>query len=917
MKALFQNKRLGIALAMTGLIVLLIFPSSRKKIDYITEVKPLFNKKCIVCHGGVRRNADFSLLFRSDALAPVKSGKRAIVPGESGESELIKRITHDDPEERMPKNAAPLSKEEIATLRRWIDEGAAWGDHWAYLPVQKVNAPKSSTKWFGKNEAAPWAKNDVDFFIYEKLKQEKLQPAPAADKATLLRRVSLDLIGIPAPDSLAKIFLQDTTATAYENLVDSLLASPRFGERWASAWLDLARYADTKGYERDDFRSIWRYRDWVIRAFNEDQPYDQFLTEQLAGDLLPNPTEAQLIATAFHRNTMTNDEGGTDNEEFRVVAVIDRVNTTWEALQGTTFACVQCHSHPYDPFRHEEYYKFMAFFNNTRDHDTYEEYPVLRHFSGKDSVQFLELQDWLNKNIAAEKAERVLHLVKTYQPVHYSLTTDRFVNSELADTKWLMLRKNSSARLAQVDLQNKTQLLYRYIGRAKTGELKVHVDALDGPVIATIRVPQTNGWALARIPLQPMEGVYDIYFTYSNPTLKTLEENGIMFDWFYFAEDFPGHEQPGFAEAEKKIMALLAAPASTTPIMLDNPFELARKTHVFERGNWLVQTTEVQADVPKYFPPLPENAPHNRLGLAQWLTSPQHPLTARVMVNRLWEQLFGAGLVETLEDFGTQGAPPTHVELLDWLAWRFMHEHNWSVKKILKDIVMSATYQQASRAMPEKLAKDPYNKLLSRGAKVRLSGEQMRDQALAVAGLLSSKMYGRGVYPFQPGGIWLSPWNGATWQQSKGEDQYRRAIYTFWKRSAPYPAMLTFDATQREVCTSRRVRTNTPLQAMATLNDAVYLEAARHLALRIQKNIVEVREQISKGYSLALGRAITESKLNVLEKLYHESVQQFQKEKTNAAKILGGDEKNVNTESAALVIVANAIMNLDEFVTKS
>jgi mono/diheme cytochrome c family protein len=917
MKNFLQNKSLWLAFAATGLITLLSFLFSRKRVDYISEVKPIFNKKCIACHGGVRRNADFSLLFRSDALAPIKSGKRAIVPGEPEESELIKRITHDDPEERMPKNAAPLSKEEIATLRRWIVEGATWGDHWAYLPVQKVEAPKSSTKWFEKNEAASWAKNDVDFFVYEKLKQEKLTPAPAADKATLRRRASLDLIGIPAPDSLGRIFLHDTTEAAYENLVDALLASPRFGERWASMWLDLARYADTKGYERDDFRTIWRYRDWVIRAFNEDKPYDQFLTEQLAGDLLLTPTEAQLIATAFHRNTMTNDEGGTDNEEFRVAAVIDRVNTTWEALQGTTFACVQCHSHPYDPFRHEEYYKFMAFFNNTRDHDTYEEYPVLRHFSGKDSVQFLELQDWLHKNVPLEKTEAVLRFVKTYQPARYSLTTDRFVNSELADTKWLMLRKNSSARLAQVNLQNKTQLLYRYIGRAKTGELKVRVDALDGPVIATIRVPQTNGWRFERIPLQPAEGVHDIYFTYSSSALKTPEDNGIMFDWFYFSDDFPGRDLPGFAETEKKIMALLAAPASTTPIMLDNPPELTRKTRVFERGNWLVQTAEVQPEVPKYFPPLPDNAPRNRLGLAQWLTSTQHPLTARVMVNRLWEQLFGAGLVETLEDFGTQGASPAHVELLDWLAWRFMHAYDWSVKKILKKIVMSATYQQDSRATPEKLTKDPYNKFLSRGAKMRLSGEQMRDQALAVAGLLSEKMYGRGVYPFQPGGIWLSPWNGATWQQSKGEDQYRRAIYTFWKRSAPYPSMLTFDATQREVCTSRRVRTNTPLQAMVTLNDPVYLEAARRLALRMQKDILGVRGQIAKGYSLALGRVISESKLNVLEELYGEAVQQFQKEKANAKKILGGEAKNAGVESAAaLVIVANAIMNLDEFVTK-
>jgi hypothetical protein len=920
MKTLIYNRYFWPFITLMGLIFLLSSSLFPKKVDYITQVKPIFNKKCIACHGGVRRNGDFSLLFRSEALAPVKSGKRAIIPGDPEHSEMIRRITHEEATERMPKGKEPLSGEEIDILRRWIKDGAEWGDHWAYLPVKKVEAPKSSDfldRLFKKNAAAQWAKNDVDFFIYDKLKKEKLTPSPATDKATLLRRVSLDLIGIPAPDSLAASFGRDSSAAAYENLVDALLVSPRFGERWAAVWLDLARYADTKGYERDDFRSIWRYRDWVIRAFTDDKPYDRFLTEQLAGDLLPNPTEAQYLATAFHRNTMTNDEGGTDNEEFRVAAVIDRVSTTWEALQGTTFACVQCHSHPYDPFRHEEYYQFMAFFNNTRDHDTYEEYPVWRHFSGADSVKFLEWQDWLTKNVAPEKAQELLYFVKTWQPVRYSLTTDRFVNSELADTKWLMLRNHSSARLQNVNLQNKTLLLYRFIGRTKAGVLQLHIDAANGPIIATIHVPQTNGWAFERASLQPTEGMHDIYFSYSSPALKTPEENGVMFDWFYFGEDFPGRGKPGFAGAEKKFMDLLSAAASTTPIMLENPPELLRKTYVFERGNWLVQAAEVKAGVPKYFPPLPPKAPRNRLGLAQWLTSPEHPLTARVMVNRLWEQLFGAGIVETLEDFGTQGAPPSQVELLDWLAWRFMHEQHWSIKKILKDMVMSATYQQDSRATPEKLAKDPNNKFLSRGPKVRLSGEQIRDQALAVAGLLSAKMYGPGVYPYQPEGIWLSPWNGATWKQSPGEDRYRRAIYTFWKRSAPYPAMLTFDAAPREVCAARRVRTNTPLQAMVTLNDPVYLEAARHLALRLEKDGKMVREKIQQGYELTLGRSITEPKLGILENLYHEALERYQKEKSSAAKILGCTEKQAKAESAALVVVVNAIMNLDEFVTKS
>ncbi|HEY0612327.1 MAG TPA: DUF1549 domain-containing protein, partial [Chitinophaga sp.] len=367
-----KNKKalLTIAVAVVA-VALFIYCTHEKPVDFNTEVKPIINKKCITCHGGVKRQGDFSLLFRSEAVGKTKSGRYGIIPGDPEGSEMIRRLTLKDPEERMPYKHEPLSDAEIATLRKWVKQGAKWGDHWAYVAVKPVTVPDND-----------WGHNNIDHFIYKQLEEHELQPSPEADRATLLRRLSLDLTGMPAPANIAAAYLSGPgNAKAYEQLVDTLLSSPHYGERWAAVWMDLARYADTKGYERDLTRPIWRYRDWLINAYNTDKPYDQFLVEQLAGDLMPDATDQQLIATAFHRNTMTNDEGGTENEEYRTAAIIDRVNGTWEAVLGTTFACVQCHSHPYDPFRHEEYYKFMAFFNDSRDEDTFDDYPVLRHFS--------------------------------------------------------------------------------------------------------------------------------------------------------------------------------------------------------------------------------------------------------------------------------------------------------------------------------------------------------------------------------------------------------------------------------------------------------------------------------------------------------------------------------------------------------
>ena len=889
----------GLTLATTAVAITLYWNfSNTTSVDFNTQVKPILNKKCIACHGGVKREADFSLLFRQEALAKAESGKTVIVPGDPDHSEFVQRITSTDPEVRMPYKKDPLTTDEIEILKRWIREGAPWGDHWAYLKVEE-------------QEISATDRNDIDYFIDEKLKENDLNRSQPASKATLLRRVSLDITGLPPSPSIRSWFLNSEKAT-YEKLVDTLLASPQYGEHWASVWMDLARYADTKGYERDDSRNIWRYRDWLIQSFNQDMPYDSFLIQQLAGDLLPNPSDAQYIATAFHRNTMTNDEGGTENEEFRTAAVLDRVNTTWEALMGTTFACVQCHTHPYDPFRHEEYYKFTAFFNNTRDEDAYSDYPLLKHFEKEDAEKLKAITTWIGKNNSTEKAKETNTFLKTGQPAINSLLADQFVNSELSDTKWLIFRNNALCRLANVDLSGKDKLIYRYVNYKAGGTWTIHIDKPYGPVLKKIKIPDTKDWQIREEALElQLSGKHDLYFTYSNPNLKKPEDNGAMFDWFYFTDSFL--DNPNASSTKKEFWALLKKDVPTTPILMENPSAMKRSTQVFVRGNWLVKGDTVEADVPASLPPMPEDAPKNRLGLAMWMTSKDNPLTSRTLVNRVWEQIFGIGLVETLEDMGTQGIPPTHPELLNQLSWRLMNDYQWSVKRLIREIVLSETYQQDSKFTPELLKKDPLNIYYARAPRVRLSAEQIRDQALAVSGLLNEKMFGPSVMPYQPDGIWLSPWNGQTWKKSEGDEKYRRALYTYWKRTAPYPSMMTFDGSAREVCTARRIKTNTPLQALVTLNDSVYVEAASHLALRMLRESPELSKQIEKGYEWAIGQNISLQKRKVLEDLYQQTLNQVTiKPALNQEK-----DKPYSSKEKAMTLVANAILNLDEFVTKN
>ncbi len=903
----------SLVIVAVGAIMAFSFNPFSSQVDFNTEVKPILNKHCVACHGGVKKAGNLSFLFSQEALnTKGKSGKIAIISGDADHSEFYKRLISKDTEERMPKGKDPLNKEEIAILKKWIDQGAQWGEHWAYQKPEKPEVP-SVGGFFARlglfeDDETRFAKNEIDNFVLNKLKEEGLEHSKPADKGTLLRRVYLDLTGLPPTEEQLKAFLNDTSENAYEKVVDQLLKSPAYGERWAAMWLDLARYADTKGYERDVYRNIWRYRDYVIKAFNEDKPFDKFTIEQLAGDLLPNATNEQLIATGFHRNTMNNDEGGTVDEEFRVAATIDRVNTTFDVWQGTTIGCVQCHTHPYDPFVHDEYYKLMAFFNNARDEDVVSETPYLRFYKQEDSTKIVELRNWI---LAKGRNEKDFEkFVKTLEPKINSHDIEPLSagTSSLLDAKYVGLQHTGYGRLKGVTMTDKNRLVMNFSTGTEKGILHIRDAKVDGNIILTIPVFATRD-TIMFYPLPKMEGEHDLFFTFTNPKKP---KDWLQIKWLSFQKTFG--EGKEYEPVEQKYKEILNAKADFTPIMSEGEGDLARKQYIFERGNWLVHGKEVKADVPKYLLKMPEEYPKNRLGLAKWLVDGNNPLTARVAVNRFWEQLFGTGIVETVEDFGTQGFSATHPELLDYLSVRFQDDMHWSVKKLLKMIVMSGTYQQSSDVNKELLEKDPYNRFMARGPRIRLSAEQVRDQALLVSGLLSKKMYGKSVMPYQPDGMWLSPWNGESWKLSQGEDKYRRAIYTFWKRTAPYPSMMSFDAPSREFCLLRRLRTNTPLQALVTLNDPAYVEAAQELAKNMLKKGKTPEEQIQAGFNMIMMRNIDSRKLQVLTKLYRQTEQEYIKHPVEAYKFFG--RSDVSPKMAAMAVTANAMLNLDEIVTK-
>lgn len=894
---------LGILLIGSWGIKALLFPTD--KIDFNTDVRPILNQHCLRCHGGVKASGGLSFLFEEEAFAATDSEQPAIIPGNASGSELIRRIKHQDLELRMPLDADPLSQHEIQILTQWINQGAKWAKHWAYIPPQIPNLPQPSA------QADFPLNNEIDHFILARLNENELSPSPIADKTTLLRRLSLDIIGLPPSPQELKDFLNDDSPAATEKVIDRLLASPHFGERWAAMWMDLARYGDSQGYQKDPYRSIWRYRDWLIDAFNKDLPFDQFTVQQLAGDLVEEAGEEELLATAFHRNTMTNDEGGTDDEEFRVAAVIDRINTTWEVWQGTTMACVQCHSHPYDPIRHEDFYTSMAFFNNTEDADTRNDSPNIASFAKPDKAR---IKRWVKSiadiEVAGEETDskalnnwRKMALFPVWRPgfcedwgkvqIDANNLARRFSNGAWLNFQQVQLDKVSSIQLQHKPFQQQ-------------GQVQVYRDSINGHLLGSAKL---NAGGTTSIPIESSQKV-NLYFQFTTtedrfPRDFVLEE--IHFD----------REAPQYAEEQKNVMDSLASLTQImTPIMQDLPPAKGRKTHVFERGNWLVHGEEVNPGVPESLSPYPPQEMPDRMDLAQWLIHSENPLTARVIANRFWAQLMGRGIVETVEDFGSQGTAPSHPQLLDWLARSFQEDLAWSVKGLIRQIAMSSSYQQSSSSTAEALAKDPNNRYWSRAYRKRLTAEQVRDQALAVSGLLSDKMYGPSVMPPQPDGVWQVIRQVLRWRESGGEDRYRRALYTFWRKSSPYPSFLTFDSPSREYCVSRRIPTNTPLQALVTMNDTVYVEAARALAQQsLATNKEDTKEILAQTYQKALLRAPTSTTLDILNQHYDENLAFYQANPMEAQQLAQSEAAHA-PQLAALTVVSNVILNLDEFVVR-
>ena len=763
------------------------------QIDFNRDIRTILTNNCFACHGpdSEQQQADLRLDSREGALAG-RNGVPAIVPGNPEASELVTRITAADPDAVMPPvdSGKKLSRREVDLLIRWVHQGAPYARHWSYERPERPPLP-GSNQWVR-------ARNGIDRFILQRLTTEGLELSPLADRYTLARRVALDLTGVPPSVAEVDTFVNDHHAGAYEKFVDRMLGKSAYGEHWTRMWLDLARYADSAGYADDPPRTIWAFRDYVIRSLNANKPFDRFTIEQIAGDLLPDPTKEQLIATAFHRNTLTNNEGGTSDEEFRNVAIVDRVNTTMAVWMGTTINCAQCHNHKYDPISQEEYFRFFSIFNNTEDADRPNESPLLKSWTDEQIDQRNRLQADISQREALAKAA-----------------------GETADKE---ATESEEAKKAREELEHL---------RKQLAEVK--------PV-------------------------------FSVPIMRELQKD-------------------------------------------------RRTTRIQRRGNFLDTAAEVTEGVPAVFHMLSKGKPPNRMALARWLIAPENPLTARVIANRYWESIFGTGIVRTSEEFGAQGELPSHPKLLDWLAVDLV-DHGWDLKYLLRLMVTSGTYRQTSNVTEELVERDLENRLLARGPRFRLTAEMIRDQALAVSGLLSGKLYGPPVKPPQPVlGTKAAFGSDIDWQESSGENRHRRGLYTTWRRSNPYPSMATFDAPNREVCTVRRDQTNTPLQALVTLNDPVYVEAARSLAHRIARLEGQPADKAHYGFRLCLARPPREGERSQLVQLYQQVHQRFAADPERARRLATNPLSSTSdgtdlTELAAWTVVGNVLLNLDELLMK-
>ena len=1018
-------------------------PPAAATVDFARDVRPILEANCYACHGPEKQKSDFRLDDRAAALRGGNEGK-AIEPGKAGESDLIKRLVSDDKTFVMPPKGKRLTEAQIGTLRTWIDQGATWPDklndkdakardHWAFKAPHRPESPSVKAK--------DWARNPIDRFVLEKLEREGLKPSPEADKVTLVRRLSLDLIGLPPTIEEVDAYLADTSDDAYARVVERLLESPHYGERWGRHWLDAARYADSDGYEKDKSRAVWFYRDWVVAAFNRDLPYNQFVVEQLAGDQLPGATQDQVVATGFLRNSMINEEGGIDPEQFRMDAMFDRMDAVGKGVLGLTIQCAQCHTHKYDPITHEEYYRLFAFLNN--DHESqrvvYAPDEQMKVADAARRIQEVEAglrhttPDWRERMAKWEASVKkgqpkwvVVEPTQTseadtrfypqkdgsvlglgYAPTKFTfvfkakadlpeiqafrleLLTDpnlpaggpgRSFKGTMALTEFQVEEADAKAPekpkpvklvAASADFANEERPLEPNFDD-KSGQKRI-----TGPVQFAIDGKDETAWGIdagagrrnvdrkavfvAEKPIAHAAG--------SELTFKIVNDHGgwnsddhqnnnvgrfrlsVTADKDAKADPLPARvrkilEIPAdrrsaaqeavvfshwrttvaeFKEANDKIDAIWKEwPEGSTALTLA-PREEGRKTAMLKRGDWLKPGKEVTPGVPAFLHPLPEGAEPNRLTFARWLVDPKSPTTARVFVNRMWQAYFGLGLVATSEDFGTQSERPSHPELLDWLAVEFM-DRGWSVKAMHRLIVNSATYRQAAKLTPEMQARDPYNRLIARGPRLRVEAEIVRDVALSASGLLNAKVGGPSVYSPAPAFLFLPPASYAPfpWKEEEGADRYRRALYTFRRRSTPYPALAAFDAPNGDFSCVRRLRSNTPLQALTSLNEALFIECARALARKtLESGGKTDADRVNYAFRRVLSRPPTDEEAKVLLDVLKKQAQRIADGWINPRDLAAGKNEPIDpppgatpAQLAAYTVVSRVLLNLDEAITK-
>jgi hypothetical protein len=1020
-------------------------------IDFDRQVRPILSDNCFQCHGPDEQHRMAGLHFDTKEGAFGKAG--VIVPGDSAHSKMYLKISNPNPAMRMPPtySGRKLTPEQIDTIKKWIDSGAKWETHWAFLPPKRPEVPSV------KDTA--WPRNDIDRFVLAKLEGMGLHPAKEADKATLLRRVTFDLTGLPPTQQELNSFLADKSPNAYEKVVDRLLASPQYGERMAMQWLDFARYADTHGYHIDSARDMWIWRDWVIKAFNQNMPYDQFTIDQLAGDLLPNHTQDQVIATGFNRNHMINFEGGAIPEEYQNEYIVDRIDTTATTFLGITLGCARCHNHKYDPFTQKDFYSFGAFFNGipekgldgytgnaapflqlpTDPQKNYKDTLIaaLKKTDGEiDAAQAAWEQrqrqmpvadvtdgllaeyafdDSLNNSFSGAPAAKVVSGKLTY-------TDGRVGRAANLDSEPLLSFGNAGAFSknkpftigiwVHPDGPSGMEILQRYDKTAKNTPGYEIALAYKGKQGCDVIVRMRDGGPDSGLEVKSREGVevedwshiavsYDgsgaangiqIYINgrsipsdvindkltgdfanngelqignkewgtafkgsisdlrlysrrlYPNEALELglygpihslLElaagkRNDDQKKWLrsYFLTQVANPSEHQLSADEKGLNAGLEEINREIPsVMIMQEMPKPRPTYVLMRGDYRLKADEVSPNTPAVLPPLPRDAPRNRLTLAKWIVDPSNPLTARVAVNHFWQMYFGLGIVKTSEDFGSQGDPPSNQALLDWLATEFVAT-KWDVKKMQRLIVTSATYRQDSAVTPDLLERDPENRLLARGPRFRLPAEMIRDNALFVSGLINDKIGGPSVFPYQPKGLWEEmafggKFSAQTYVQSHGSDLYRRSMYIFWKRSVPYPSLNTFDAPDREKCTARRTVTNTPLQALVLMNDPTYIEAARAFAARDMREAgPNETDRIRYAFRMATDRDPTPKEEAILEGLYRKERTHYESNKAATDKLLSvgespRDQKLDPVDLAAMTLVTSTILNMDETITKN